>query len=545
MLEFDSMYTHPLLGKLKGSIINNKLLRLSNIPYGQVSQRFSRSTVLSEALATADGKPYDATRVLPASIQPLDSASIDSKGNQFPLDGVRDFQEPQTEDCLNLNITLPADTTPTASLPVIVFVHGGAYFLGSGGRPYYEPANFCLQALKNEQPHIFVSINYRLGALGFFHAVTKEDGLMPPNNGLHDQLTAFEWLQHNLPGFGGDISNITALGQSAGGMSLTIHNLSGQDNLWRRSIQLSGSLVTMPFKTSGGLSNVVSRARDDDGNGTNLSLDDVVRQLISRPVDRIRDLVFVGAPCASSEAAKELFPYRDMLSMRLMRDRAPGSENLESQIVGSCTYDGGISYNMLSSNPNRKDHANTFIGIVRQRLPERGQELLELYDIKADQDDDVALRKICQFESDIGFFAASLAQAQGWVGRSYLLLFDLGNPFDGPLPVCQYTTHTWDIVSLLGAYEDRLDDRYKEVISNFRDKILRYAIDGTPPWDVWDPDKGYALLVNAGGVRVVGKDEYMAPDSRRGRLFSLADRVDGDLGCDILWDNYVGLPSKK
>ncbi|KAK5112362.1 hypothetical protein LTR62_004325 [Meristemomyces frigidus] len=526
-----ALYTHPILGKLKGHLVNDTLLRLSSIPYGSIPQRFGRSTVRTEALFPLDNGVYDARGTILASIQPIDAATIDCKGNQFPLDSVQNFEEAQSEDCLRLNIALPASTTPASSLPVLIFIHGGAFFLGSGGRPYYDPTHFCLQALRGERPHVLVSINYRLGALGFLHSATNDE-LMPANNGLHDQLIAFEWLTHYLPGFGGDPDNITAVGQSAGGMSLAIHNLSGKVELpWKRSIQLSGSLVTMPSTSPSDYEDtVLEKAKQLGIKTTGRRNEEVIQDMIEMPIDKVRDLAFVGLPCAPSK----LLPY-DQPSMKLMRKRAPTATNVASQIVGSCTYDGGISYNLMLGDPKRKNHANTFIEIARSvlRYPE---ELLELYDIKADEEDKSALRSICQLESDIGFFAAALAQAQGFPGKTYLLLFDLGNPFDGPLPRGDCATHTWDIVSLLGAFESRVDAEYRDVIADLRDRILTYAVDGQAPWKAWEPEVGCALLVGAEGVRMVGEEEYMGPECRRGRLLALAEKERGEDGCDVLWD---------
>lgn len=76
-------------------------------------------------------------------------------------------------------------------------------------------------AIKKGKPAIFVAINYRLGALGFWHVRTK-CGIVPENNGLHDQIVALQWVQASVSGFGGDPNNVTTLGQSAGGESLSI-----------------------------------------------------------------------------------------------------------------------------------------------------------------------------------------------------------------------------------------------------------------------------------------------------------------------------------
>lgn len=441
------------------------------------------------------------------------------------------FREGQAEDCLRLSVTMPVQATPDSSLPVLVFVHGGAFFIGSYARPYYESVTLCSTATEAGSPHVFVSINYRLGGTGFFHS-PEAAAKMPANNGLHDQRVGFEWIQQFIGGFGGDPDNITAMGQSAGGMSVTTHNLSGKDNIWKRSIQFSGSLVTMPVKSpEEHQQNFLSQAEKMGLQIEDKSSGQIADEMIALPVDKIRDAGYVGMLCSSSE----LLPY-ESASMETMRHRKPGSSNLESQIVSSTTYDGGISYNLMLSNSNRKDHANTFIDIVNSSDLSQPQELLDLYSISPSDPDITALRKICQFESDIGFFAASLAQAQGFAGKSYLLIFDLGNPFEGPLPAKECATHTWDIVALLGSFEARLDDGYKQVISELRTKVIGYVATGDEPWPAWTPDTGQAMMFGRYGLKVVMKEEYIGKGTRRGNLMALAEAEAGENGADLLWD---------
>ena len=110
------------------------------------------------------------------------------------------------EECLNLNVWTPTDEA-NAKLPVMVFIHGGAFFLGSGGPPLYSGENFSKEA-------VLVSVNYRLGLLGFLNVPGCD-----ANRGLRDQLFALEWVRNNIANFGGDPTNVTIFGESAGGMS--------------------------------------------------------------------------------------------------------------------------------------------------------------------------------------------------------------------------------------------------------------------------------------------------------------------------------------
>jgi carboxylesterase type B len=521
---------HPTLGKLAG-LAKDNLIHFYNLPYGKISQRFARASLVQRI---AD---HDGTSIPPASVQPFDSGKMDCKGNQLPADVMDGYAEEQSEDCLNLNVIVPDTATATSLLPVLVFVHGGAFFIGASTRPYYDPSTMCKEAIRRGTPHIFVSMNYRLGGLGFFHSPEAEH-LMPANNGLHDQRIGYEWIHRFIGGFGGDTENITAMGQSAGGMSTTIHNLSGKENVWKRSIQFSGSLVTMPVKApKDHQDNFLVQAEKLGLDTKKRSSEAIASEMISVPVSQIRDLNYVGLPCSSSE----LLPYPSA-SMAFMSKHHPQCPNLESQIISSTTYDGGISYNLMISNPALKNHAEKFTKIINNTscLSDHGKKtLLTLYDIQPTDPDPIALRKICQFESEVGFFLPTYFQALASArtgGKVYLLLFDLGNPFSGYLSAFEYATHTWDIVALLGSCEDRLDNDYKQVIGEFRERVLRYVVAGEEPWAAWTEAEGKTMVVGKDGLRVVGKEEYMGRETRRGKLLTLAGEEAGEGTADLLWD---------
>jgi len=123
--------------------------------------------------------------------------------------------EPQDEDCLYLNVWTPR--LDNARRPVLVWIHGGAFNMGSGSQPFYEGR--ILAARGNV---VVVTINYRLGVLGFLNLDAVTGGRIPStgNEGLLDQIAALRWVRDNIAAFGGDPQNVTAFGESAGGMSI-------------------------------------------------------------------------------------------------------------------------------------------------------------------------------------------------------------------------------------------------------------------------------------------------------------------------------------
>uniref|UniRef100_A0A0K8TUN6 Carboxylesterase n=1 Tax=Epiphyas postvittana TaxID=65032 RepID=A0A0K8TUN6_EPIPO len=137
------------------------------------------------------------------------------------------------EDCLTINVYVP--TMASGPLPVMVFIHGGAFALGSGGKFVYGP-DFLVK-----HDVIVVTFNYRLGALGFMCLGIKE---APGNAGLKDQLAALRWVKKNIAAFGGDPENVTAFGESAGATSLSLLVASDAANgLFKRAIIQSGSSI--------------------------------------------------------------------------------------------------------------------------------------------------------------------------------------------------------------------------------------------------------------------------------------------------------------
>lgn len=123
---------------------------------------------------------------------------------------------PASEDCLTLNVWSPSERS--GPLPVMVWIHGGGYNNGSGTAALYDGANLARRGV------VMVTINYRLGRLGFFDhpALAAERPADEPagNYGVMDQIAALEWVRDNIAAFGGDPSQVTVFGESAGGAAV-------------------------------------------------------------------------------------------------------------------------------------------------------------------------------------------------------------------------------------------------------------------------------------------------------------------------------------
>ncbi len=145
----------------------------------------------------------------------------------------------QSEDCLTLNIWTPG---LAGKRPVMVWIHGGGFTIGSGAQGIYEGATLAAHG-----DVVVVTINYRLGILGFASLAGVTGGHIPAtgNEGLLDQVQALAWVRDNIAGFGGDPQRVTIFGESAGGMSVgSLLAMPVAHGLFHRAIPQSGACHT-------------------------------------------------------------------------------------------------------------------------------------------------------------------------------------------------------------------------------------------------------------------------------------------------------------
>ena len=147
-----------------------------------------------------------------------------------------DFGLPTGEDCLNLTVWTPSGATPRDPRPVMVWIHGGGFLNGSSDI-------YNARWLATRGDVVVVTVNYRLGALGFLAhpALTGSGGQAPGNYGLADQQAALRWVHDNIADFGGDPAKVTIAGESAGAISVCDHLVAPESaGLFRAAILQSG-----------------------------------------------------------------------------------------------------------------------------------------------------------------------------------------------------------------------------------------------------------------------------------------------------------------
>uniref|UniRef100_A0A8D9BNT5 Carboxylic ester hydrolase n=1 Tax=Cacopsylla melanoneura TaxID=428564 RepID=A0A8D9BNT5_9HEMI len=221
----------------------NMSTKVVNVSYGSLKGL--------EKISKYDGTKYLSFQGIPYAKPPIGNLRFKAPQDLEPWEGIKDALEEGNraphydmvsknytgdEDCLYLNVYVPQESTsPGSPLPVMVWFHGGGFAYGHADSDVYGP-EFLMK--KNV---ILVTVNYRLGILGFLNLETEDAS---GNMGLKDQTVSIKWVKKEIGHFGGDSNNITLFGESAGGSSVHFHMMSPlSKGLFHKSIIMSGSAL--------------------------------------------------------------------------------------------------------------------------------------------------------------------------------------------------------------------------------------------------------------------------------------------------------------
>ena len=217
-------------GQFEG-VLQDSCHQFFGIPYAKYEQRWDESILIDKELnlkVTKKGDSAPQTRA-------LDHSQL---GTSFFQDN---SLSKQSEDCLTLNI---CSKEIKAKNPVMIWIHGGALVTGGSSSIMYDLKHLAKRGI------VIVSINYRLGPLGFLKLDEATEGQIHSsgNEGLIDQRNAIRWIKDNISSFGGDPNNITIFGESAGSWSCNLQIAAGDDNLFQKAICQSGGLDAIATK---------------------------------------------------------------------------------------------------------------------------------------------------------------------------------------------------------------------------------------------------------------------------------------------------------
>ncbi|HEY5952316.1 MAG TPA: carboxylesterase/lipase family protein [Kofleriaceae bacterium] len=316
-----------------------------------------------------------------------------------------------SEDCLTLNVYSPA--ADGKQRPVVVWIHGGAFVMGSGSTPLYDGASFA-----SRHDLVVVTINYRLGILGLLYLGDLIPGREQGNYALLDQIAALRWVQDNIAAFGGDPHQVTVMGESAGAISIgTLIAMPAARGLFKRAILQSGASPLSP-QTRDDATKVARRVVSDLGVAAD-ALSDV-------PVDR---LLAVQERVSHDLGLAAFAPYIDEVTL----PRAP----IESVRAGETV---GVPM-LLGSNRDEWTLFDVFMGAasvegfkapLRAHLGDKLDEIVAAY--RGDRSEH---RAWVDLVGDIVFRLPMIRLAETHAdrgGSAFVYRFDWATPaFDGRL----------------------------------------------------------------------------------------------------------------
>jgi para-nitrobenzyl esterase len=338
------------------------------------------------------------------------------------------------EDCLTLNVFTPA--CDGARRPVLVWIHGGAFTIGSGSQMMYDP-----RPLVRAGDVVVVTVNYRLGVLGFLHPGADPCEESSANLGLLDQIAALEFVRDNAAAFGGDPAQVTIFGESAGGMSVgDLLAAPAARGLFGRAIAMSGAASANNDAESG------RRVRADlcrelgiqDGAGSTEALRGVPPDAILRAQGDLdlryrSQLLRIGfRPSEDDDLPAALFPERPLTAL------ANGNAQGVDVLVGT-TRDEWRLFGFMDPGAGKLD-VEALETRMETRAPGHGEKLVAAY--RSARPDASPTDLFFALETDRIFRmpAIRLAEAQAAhaaTSRTYAYLFTWESPMlGGQLGAC-------------------------------------------------------------------------------------------------------------
>lgn len=342
--------------------------------------------------------------------------------------------QPTSEDCLFLNVWTSASSSD-AQMPVMVWIHGGAFIMGSGAEKVYHGDRLAQDGV------VVVTVNYRLGLMGFFAhpalSAESETGVSG-NQGLYDQIAALQWVHDNIAAFGGDPDNVTIFGESAGSISVCYLVATPLANgLFQKAIGQSGGcfakhptlnesgeefpLLATPGvqDTSGyGVGKRVAKVLSGDTDGTSaiaqmreMSPEEIAAKLVEQQVN---------VPWRSIYVDGVMFPEQ----MRVLM--SDGGANRVHTIVGSTKDEGVMLWPQIPETPIEDWQAS-----IRTNTPKFAELLIAAYAEDAQNSTKTATQEMM---SDAIFTAemrtwAQHVERQG--KNAYVYIFNHAPPIDG------------------------------------------------------------------------------------------------------------------
>ncbi|KAH6675976.1 Carboxylesterase [Halenospora varia] len=461
-------------GEVKGIPRGTDIVQFRGIPYAHIPARFRQST-LADDFASGN---YDATHLGPECPQLLLPYPAFWEG-AAPADVPNLPSPPQDEfKCLNLSVTAPRSALESQKgVPILFFIHGGGFMGGSqivkvAGREIYDPTNLVRASIRLGKPIIVVTINDRVGILGFaaskelqeFNSANKEPF---GNYGLHDQRRALDWVEKYIGALGGDPNNVTIYGTSAGGASCHYQAIS-KERKFKRAILSSGTLIGIgPVPVEALQSNfdeLAKKLKYKEGDG------DIVRFLQSKPVEEL-----LSATPSNGGAARPTIDGDWTTGYKF--ESLPSVSNPPDIMVGSCVFEQELTDMMIGGrDPNDKRTIVEKLEVAKVLLASNGllktpgsflnPALLAAYNIDTSPQTPEANTRshagLAELLADLIFRANAVQSALRYPGNAFLYDFQATNPFSGARQSFRKANHGINDLFVFNVAVDQIPAEFRD-----------------------------------------------------------------------------------
>ncbi|KEF61326.1 uncharacterized protein A1O9_02891 [Exophiala aquamarina CBS 119918] len=569
-------HAHPDLGELTGRMVElqhfseAQVVQFRSIPFASIPKRFLPSVKLGEIPQNFDERPYRDFTDFGAGC-PQTGASNPAwwlpQGGPLADDLGLTYNE---FTCLTLSISAPVANLTLATrsrLPVMVYVHGGGLAEGVGHVDgLHSNASIASYASSISQPVIVVNIGYRLNWFGGLvcqdlldeYATNNNQGQPGPFNlFLQDQRNAFAWIQKFIGGFGGDVSNITAFGESAGSVSLTYHICGSAARLFDRAILQSGVIMgdtSFEAKEKEYQDMLKHFKIVDDTPGERLNK---LRQIDVAALAQYPGIFmcpFVGSVPGVSEA-DSLFA-RGPPTVANQIELIATCQWLGDVIVGDVFWEGDITLPGL----RHRSHA-TLVETITTIFPRAHAEaVLAAYelDISKEIDENRAWSQTSKLMGDL-IFSAEIERLTKRLGldehrKIYRYSFGLSNPIPGSLHSFATGHHFIDILflflTLIDRYPTHRNNYYRGQAIETARRWISFA-HGQAPWEAYTtksdgvPNAKIAICNDLVGwtTRTIAEDEEISKNDpwgprRYGGLRAIIAALDALRSAEVSEEMY-------
>lgn len=428
-----------------------------------------------------------------------DATQFASRCEQWPIwnDYIFLDQGP-SEDCLYLNVFVPATAGRTSRLPVMFWIHGGGYTAGAGSEPRYAHT-----ALPNLGV-IVVTINYRLGVFGFLATedLAKENGGSAGNYGLMDMVAALRWTQANIASFGGDPKNVTIFGESAGSFAVsTLMAAPSARGLFQKAIGESGAafsnvLATPPLTTR--------ESRDQ-------------QWVASLGAHNLADLRSLPADKVIEAARKEPVGwFSPVVDGRFLVEAVP--ETYAAGRQAHIPLLAGWNHDERAGTLSNGMTAEKWKAFAAEHFGGHASEFLAAFPGSTDAE---AMRSADAYTTEmfIAFGTWQWIEAHSKTGDApvYRYRFDLSAPPSEMHPEGKYAWHSDELEYVFGTLDERRGSTWRPEDRTLSEKMMRYWAnfartgdpngEGLPHWPRHDREKQILVL---DGIIAAGPDAARA-----------------------------------